>query len=168
MTQANKPYLSSALWPGIVLGLLSVIPIVNYGNLLCCLWIVGGGVLAAIVYRSETKAITPREGAWVGFLAGMVGAAVVAVGNGVLWFFFHETYLADINEIITMGDLDPQMIDMMAEFANNPLLIILISLISFLFLNAVFSTLGGFITATIINRRKGEFKDEFPPEKKEN
>ncbi len=150
----KKPYLSSAVWPGVILGLLSVIPVVNYGNLFCCLWVVGGGVLATIVLKGDVDKITPADGAKVGLLAGLIGAVVVGIGNGILWFFFHENYLASLNEIITMGEMDPEMIDMMAEFINDPGLVIIGSLISALIMNSIFSTLGGFVTATIINRKK--------------
>ena len=53
-----------------------------------------------------------------------------------------------------MGEMDPKMIDIMAEFINNPGLVIIGSLISSLIMNSIFSTLGGFVTATIINRKR--------------
>lgn len=150
----KKPYFSSALWPGIVLGLLSTIPIINYGNLFCCLWVVGGGVLAAIVYNGETDRIVPADGAKTGLIAGLIGAVITAIGTGILWFFFRENSLAQLNEFVQMGEIDPEMVDMMAEFINNPVFVIVGSLVFYLINNAIFATLGGFITATIINKKQ--------------
>lgn len=156
----KKPFLTSALWPGIVLGLLSVIPVVNYGNIFCCLWVLGGGVLAAVVYKGEVGSITTKEGAIVGSLAGIIGAFVISIGTGILWYFFNENYLADLNNVVRMGEIDPEMITMMADIVNNPVLVILGSLVFYLFLNAVMAGLGGFIGATVINRREGAIPKE--------
>ncbi len=149
----KKPFLSSALWPGIILGLLSVIPIVNYGNIICCLWVLGGGALAAVVFNSETKRISTADGAKVGLLAGIIGAFVVAIGNGIMWFFFSENYLAGLNDVFKMGELDPAMIDMAADLINNPVLLITITLVSSLIMNSIFGALGGLIGATVLNRK---------------
>ncbi|MGC9314133.1 MAG: hypothetical protein ACP5G4_00740 [bacterium] len=156
----KKPFLTSALWPGIVLGLLSVIPVVNYGNIFCCLWVLGGGVLAAVVYKGEAGSITTKEGAIVGSLAGIIGAFVISIGTGILWYFFNENYLADLNNVVRMGEIDPEMITMMADIVNNPVLVILGSLVFYLFLNALMGGLGGFIGATVINRREGAIPKE--------
>ena len=152
--EKKKPFLSSALWPGVVLGLLSVIPVVNYGNFFCCMWIIGGGVLATIIFKSENKSVTSGEGAIVGFIAGMIGAVVVAIGNGILWFFFHENYLANLKEVIDTGSFDPEMIDTVAGMINNPTLLIIFSLIGALIMNAIFSTFGGFLAASIMQKKE--------------
>ena len=156
----KKPYLSSALWPAIVLGLLSVIPVVNYGNIICCLWLLGGGVLAAVVYKGEASAISNKEGAIVGSIAGIIGAFVIAIGTGILWYFFNENYLANLNNFIRTGEIDPEMITMMADIINNPVLVILGSLFFYLILNTVMAGFGGFIGATVINRREGAIPKE--------
>jgi len=156
----RKPYLTSALWPGIVLGLLSVIPVVNYGNIICCLWLLGGGVLAAVVYKGEASAISNKEGAIVGSIAGIIGAFVIAIGTGILWYFFNENYLANLNNFIRTGEIDPEMITMMADIINNPVLVILGSLFFYLILNTVMAGFGGFIGATVINRREGAIPKE--------
>ena len=93
MEKTKKPYFSSALWPGIILGLLSIIPIVNYVNFVCCLWVIAGGVLAAVVFKQEAGEIDVGKGAFVGFVAGMIGAVVQTIGTGVLWYFFKANYL---------------------------------------------------------------------------
>src|SRR5436190_23965148 len=67
-----------ALIGGVVMGVLSALPIVSVGNACCCLWVVSGGVVAAYVLQQNQPApITPADGALVGLLAGVFGAVVV-------------------------------------------------------------------------------------------
>ena len=65
---------------GAFIGVLSALPIISVGNLFCCLWIVGGGVIAAyLMQQSHPEAITLQDGAVGGFLAGIVGAFVYVI-----------------------------------------------------------------------------------------
>ena len=69
-------YTQPALVGGLVLGVLSALPIVYLGNC-CCLWIITGGMVAAYVLQSnEPGPIAPADGALVGLLAGLTGAAI--------------------------------------------------------------------------------------------
>jgi hypothetical protein len=63
-----------------VAGVLSSLPIVNLGNVCCCLWIISGGVIAAYVRQQDQETpLAPADGALVGLLAGLVGAVVALV-----------------------------------------------------------------------------------------
>src|SRR5438132_13671198 len=69
-----------ALIGGLVLGVLSALPLVSAGNLCCCLWLVLGGAVAAYVLQQNQSApITPGDGAVVGLLAGVIGAFVYLI-----------------------------------------------------------------------------------------
>src|SRR4051812_15136164 len=72
--------LKPAIIGGVVLGVLSVIPFVNFVNICCCLWAILGGVLAAHLYvkGSPTPAST-GDGAIVGAIAGLVGAVIAVI-----------------------------------------------------------------------------------------
>ena len=71
----HKPnMLSPALIGGAVAGVLSGIPFLNC---LCCLWIIGGAVLASYLLAKDSPvSLTSGDGAIVGALAG-ISAAVV-------------------------------------------------------------------------------------------
>lgn len=71
-----------ALIGGIVLGLLSSIPFVNIGNVLCCMWVVLGGALAVYLYIKKSPVpVQIGEGALVGAIAGAIGSVVgIVVG----------------------------------------------------------------------------------------
>jgi hypothetical protein len=63
-----------ALIGGGVAGVLSAIPFVNC---FCCLWIIGGAMLAAYLLSKDSKvALSSGDGAIVGALAGVIAAIV--------------------------------------------------------------------------------------------
>ena len=49
--QASK--VQPALLGGLVLGVLSGLPLVNMGNACCCLWVIAGGVIAAYLLQQR-------------------------------------------------------------------------------------------------------------------
>lgn len=153
MSDNKKPYLSSALWPGIVLGLLSVIPYINLVNLFCCLWVVGGGFLASLVFKQENGSVSTGQGAIVGLFAGLIGSVVQAIGIGTLWYFFHESYLANLYELFGSAEFDAATQDMMASLITNPWFMMFGSLLLGIFVYTIFAVFGGIIGAAVFNRK---------------
>ena len=77
MDQKKPEYLRPALIAGAVAGILSGLPIVSAGNCLCCLWIIGGAVLAVnLLAKNTVGGLTSGDGAIVGALTGIVAAVV--------------------------------------------------------------------------------------------
>ena len=69
--------LQPALYGGLLIGVLSALPIVNIGNCCCCLWVVAGGMLAVHLRQQNSPfSVTSAEGALVGLLAGLIGGLV--------------------------------------------------------------------------------------------
>jgi hypothetical protein len=76
MNDRQSGMLTPALIGGIAAGILSAIPFLNC---LCCLWIIGGAVLAAaLLAKSTPVSLTAGDGAVVGALAGVTAAVVDA------------------------------------------------------------------------------------------
>ena len=77
--------LKPALLGGLVVGLLSAIPFVNY---CCCIWGIGGGGLASYLFIKESPTkIGPVDGAMLGALAGVVGAVIyLIIGVPIAYF----------------------------------------------------------------------------------
>lgn len=65
-----------ALIGGAVAGFLSAIPIVNC---LCCLWIIGGAMLAAyLLAKNSSVSLKAGDGAIVGIFSGLIAAVIEA------------------------------------------------------------------------------------------
>ncbi len=82
----NKPsMLVPAAIGGAFLGVTSAFPLISALNCACCILVIGGGVLASYFYmRSYPQTLPPvtyGDGALLGLLTGLIGAAVwIAVG----------------------------------------------------------------------------------------
>jgi hypothetical protein len=74
------PKLQPALYGGLVLGVLSALPIISIGNCVCCMWVVAGGALATyLMQQNHPYPITAADGALVGLLAGVIGGIVAVL-----------------------------------------------------------------------------------------
>ena len=61
--QASK--LQPAILGGVLIGVLSALPIVSAGNLCCCLWVVLGGVVAAyLLQQNQSTPLNVGDGRW--------------------------------------------------------------------------------------------------------
>jgi len=74
------PKLQPALYAGIAIGVLSALPVISIGNCFCCMWVLGGGVLAVyLMQQNYPYAITTADGALVGLLAGAIGGVIATL-----------------------------------------------------------------------------------------
>ncbi|NIM89626.1 MAG: hypothetical protein GTO17_01610 [Candidatus Aminicenantes bacterium] len=77
MEQQKPGMFVPALIGGAAAGVLSGIPLVNC---LCCLWIIGGAMLASyILSKSSPVALTAGDGAIVGIFTGIIAAVIDAI-----------------------------------------------------------------------------------------
>jgi hypothetical protein len=151
-----------ALLAGIVIGVLSALPVVSAGNCCCCMWVVGGGALAAwLLQQNTTRGITPAEGMLVGLIAGVVGAIVgLPVGlasQALLGQIVDHRELLD-RFIESAGSLPPEIHDALiqardssAGLAQGPARVVLSFFVS-LGVNLVFATLGGLLGAVFFRK----------------
>jgi hypothetical protein len=69
-----------AFYAGLAIGVLSALPILNIGNCVCCMWVIGGGALAVyLMQQNHPYPVSSADGALVGLLAGAIGGIVAAV-----------------------------------------------------------------------------------------
>ena len=72
-----------ALIGGAAIGFLSSLPLINLGNCICCMWVIGGGALASWLLTKQhpggAGGVTYGDGAFVGVLSGIVGAMIATV-----------------------------------------------------------------------------------------
>ena len=140
---------------GVFIGVLSALPIVSAGNLFCCLWVVGGGVVAAyLMQQGHPEAITVQDGALGGFLAGVVGAFVYTIVSvPVQWL------MAPIQRRVAQGLLDaardvpPELRAMVENLSSGTsVLSLMFMFFAMLLVGMIFSTIGGVLGALMFRR----------------
>jgi hypothetical protein len=146
-----------ALYGGLLLGVLSALPFISFGNACCCLWVLSGGAVAAyILQANQPTPITPGDGAVVGLLAGIIGAIVqlfvsipVSLAMGPLQGRIAERILENA------GDIPENVRPMMEALRHGGFSVVgaVFGFIVFLCLAVVFSTLGGLIGAAIFRKK---------------
>ena len=157
--------LKPALVGGVVLGVLSIIPFVNWVNACCCLWAILGGLLASYLYvKSCPIRAKAGDGAIVGALAGVVGAAiflVIGIPVGLLVGTAVSNLLADI-----IANIDPSIarqIRFQTAAGQSIVGVIIRSFIGAVLL-IIFSTIGGLLGIPLFEKRKGDGTAPPPPQ----
>lgn len=162
----------SALIGGVVIGLLSGIPYLRLGNVICCLWIISGGALAVYLYiKKSPTPVNVGEGAQIGLLAGAVGLVVELIIGVPLTIL---TGYSELNFLIGfMERVDAQKAEMyrqrMEEIISRPFVeqffysvFSLGTLISLLIM-LVFALVGGLIAVPLFEKRKFDAGPPPPP-----
>ena len=143
-------------------GVLSALPIIGAANCLCCLWVVGGGVITAwLLQQAQSGPLDLGAGAIGGLLAGVVGAVVYTLVWVPLQLML-GSLTGGPGSAFEMGDVDVppemlQMIEMMEQIMSNPPLMALLAFFMMLAAGLVFSTVGGLLGAFY-------FRKAAPPE----
>ena len=160
---ARPSYLQPALIGGVVMGVLSALPIINAANLCCCLWVVSGGLVAAyLLQQNEAAPITPGDGALVGLLAGIIGAFVQFLVSIPISFIVGPMERAMLERASEMaGSMPPELRRMIENMSADrsgtgligTMLLWTIGLFFSLFIGAIFSTLGGLLGAALFRKR---------------
>src|SRR6266545_147304 len=142
--------LKPALLGGLIVGVLSAIPFINY---CCCIWSIGGGVLAAYLYiKSSPIPVTMGVGAIVGGLAGIVAGIIYLIIGLPIAILFGMTAMTE--QLSRSGVQLP---------FSGTLLMIVAGIIGAIIL-AVLATLGGIIGVAIFEKRKGSNLTPPPPQ----
>jgi hypothetical protein len=97
-----KDAILSALIVAVPTGLLSSISVLSWG---CCLWVVGGAVLALSVYQKRAPGfvLETRSGWRIGAVAGLIAAYSSVIGTAV-WRIFSRFVLHQGSEIDQLYD----------------------------------------------------------------
>lgn len=163
-----------ALVGGITLGLLSAIPVVNFGNICCCLWVLVGGAIAAkmLINRSPVYPVQSGDGAIVGLLAGAIGSLINLIIGVPLGLLVGQTaMLSFLDWMKNLAGQDPnaraQIEQAMRMYQNRPFAEALVQSLFYWLIGAVvtmgFGALGGLIGVALFEKRKGGPPQGYPP-----
>jgi len=84
----KQHYLVPVLAGGVLAAVLSAIPIVNYCNLIFCMWMLLGAGLAVKLVQDKTNTVDGKEGAMIGLLTGLVTGGLFAVLYLLMFLIF--------------------------------------------------------------------------------
>ncbi len=160
MDNQKSAMFSAALIGGAGAGVLSGIPLVNC---LCCLWIIGGAMLAAYLLAKDSPIVlTAGDGAIVGIFTGIVAVVVQAIISFLFRPVNREFFRRMIEKFAEYAEEMPPGIEDFLEGGSTQVSVsgfligILVSAIVFSALGA----LGGIIGISI-------FRKKFLPSKTE-
>lgn len=133
--------LKPALLGGLIVGVLSAIPFINY---CCCIWSIGGGLLAAALYiKSSPTPVSIGEGAMTGGLAGVIGGIIYLIIGLPIALLFGAAAMTD--QLTRSG----------VDLPIGGFVLMIISAIIGAIILAVLATLGGLLAVPIFEKRKG-------------
>ena len=142
--------LKPALLGGLIVGVLSAIPFINY---CCCIWGLGGGPLAPFLYIKDSPTpVKMGDGAMVGAIARVVGGIIYLVIGLPIAIFFG---MAAMEEGLARSGV---------HLPFSGVLLMIVSGILGAIILAVLSTLGGVIGVAIFEKRKGDGAVPPPPQ----
>ncbi len=148
--------LQPVLLGGLLIGVLSALPIVSGGNCCCCLWVISGGMLAVYLRQQNAPfALPASEAALVGLLAGALGGIL-----GVLLAIPIEMMMGPLQRrlldwiLVANPDLPSETRDMIQRFTTPAALAF--KLVLGVITGAVFGLLGGLLGVAL-------FKTSLPP-----
>jgi len=144
-----------SLLAGLLLGLLSSIPYISACNIICCLWVVGGGIFSIYLFTKDGGRPTNGDGAMIGFFAGLWGTlvatlvtsfSVILMGNKMKEMIFNQMATSNM-------PMDPTTEAIFNGIFSNPLYVIAISFLSYLVMNSIFATVGGILGVQIFKKK---------------
>jgi uncharacterized protein involved in cysteine biosynthesis len=138
---------------GALAGILTAVPLVNC---FCCLWIIGGAMLAVHLYvKNSTVSLKAGDGAIVGVLAGIVAAVVDAFVSLPFEAINQEYVRKFMNELSRFVEEMPSgWEDWLSRRAGgvSPAWFLL-SLMASAVIYAVFGALGGIIGSSLFGKK---------------
>jgi hypothetical protein len=146
--------LQPALYGGLVIGVLSALPVVNLGNCCCCLWVIAGGMLAVYLRQQNSPfAVTSAEGALVGLMAGLIGGVVgtiLAVPMAAMMGPVQQQLIDHL--LASRPDIPSETRDAIERYATTAgfgAAAIAFQFVVMVFVGAIFGILGGLLGVAV-------------------
>ncbi len=169
--------LKPALVGGVLLGVLSALPLISAFNCLCCAWVIAGGLLAAHLYvKDSPMAVTLGRGVALGLLTGIIGAIVDTVFTIPLHMAlsrFGMSFTGQMREVLEqIPNLPPESKDAMRSLLSGSggvsFALIILTGIFKLVIYSIMAMAGGAIGVAVFEKRKpgggpGYYDPPMPP-----
>ncbi len=143
--------LMPALYGGVIMGVISGIPILSVVNCFCCAGIMLGGFMAVFFYKKDltqsSPPLTNGDGLGLGALAGLVGAVVTVILTAVVHLVFGAAMGGGMQKLQDMGlgnQIPPETMKMIQGMMSDKGLIG-ITFVFHLVIDPLFGLIGGLI-----------------------
>ncbi len=158
--------LMPALYGGIIMGVISGIPFLNFVNCLCCAGVLFGGFMAVFFYkkdlRPEDPLLTSSDGVQLGALAGVFGGIVGSLLTALLFYTIGNVagqamYKGIMSLYDSLGILDkmpPEAVEQMEQGIMEKGLSA-VQLFLGLVIDVIFGLLGGLIGYAVFKPKAG-------------
>ncbi len=154
--------LRPALIGGILLGILSSLPIISAFNCVCCAWIIGGGMLAAYLYvKDSVVPVTLGHGVVLGLFTGLIGAAVNTLFMIPVYFLINQAgagFMEALREALErVPNLPPEVEVGLRDLWSKTgigMFFLIMSLIFMFLLFCLAAMLGGALGVALFEKRK--------------
>jgi hypothetical protein len=161
MIQEKPSMIQPALVGGVLLGITSAFPVIEWLNCACCLLVIGGGLLASYLYLRDyptnVDPMTYGDGGLLGLLTGLIGGLVWAAVEIPLTYF--KNYLGmDLQDLARLETLlgDTKVPPFLEDFVAGGALglgVLLVSLFLQLIIAIVFASVGGIIGVALFGSK---------------
>jgi hypothetical protein len=151
------PRIKGVLAGGIVGGLLSAIPFVNWGNCLCCLWVILAGTIASTVHvKSSTEGVSKTDGTITGLISAVPMVALYVIVGLPLNLLLGPAMIGVIASLTNDPMIQQQMMQQVGQSTIQTVLNFAVGTLVFAVFAAGFGSLGGLIGTAIFEDREPE------------
>jgi hypothetical protein len=150
--KTNSLLISAALG-GLLMALLSDLPIISIVNCILCAGIWGSGILAVLIYRNLEKTspdLTISQGATLGGLAGIVGAII----SSLLSIVFSGASVAASMDALRSNPAMADALNNVPSWVFSTGAGFVSSLLCNLIFYIIFGAIGGLIATSLIWKKK--------------
>ena len=158
----TPPKLQPALYGGLFMGVLSALPLISIGNCVCCMWVIGGGMLAVyLMQQNYPYPIAAADGALVGVLAGLLGGVIGTIVSIPVDIMMGPIQKQLLERIVSNPDFPAEtrgMLENMSAAAGPTVAGTLVKLVMFEVVGVVFGMFGGLLGVSLFKK-----KDMPPP-----
>ncbi len=159
MNEARPGMFVPALIGGAFAGILTAIPFINC---LCCLWIIGGGMLAAYFLTKDSPIVlSVGDGAIAGVFAGIIGAVVdflISIPLAPINNAFFQSMFERLSEY--MGEMPEGWEGWFEGDFETSIPFILLGLVINVVVFSIMGALGGIIGMSLFARRFSSGKSQ--------
>ncbi len=145
-----------ALWGGILIVVISTVPVVNAVNMMCCSGVMLGGLLAVLLYKKNGGGITASVGVQLGLYSGLVATVLSAIVIYIALPYIPEM-LKQFEGLIDQPDIDNLLDEIGPHVLTSGFLLITIG--TSLVINVLFATIGGLVGASFWSSGKTSSSD---------